>query len=306
MIIKSESLGNSETIVKLIYGIFILISLQLNAFASEEMVYLYHPPESPLDVRYDYHWNVLKAVLQTTEKKYGPFIMKASLFMTEDRQVRELAKRENKLSVMIRETSIEFEKKFIPVRIPIDRNLIGYRVLLITKNNKDLFKNINTLEDLKKITMGQGTGWGDVGILKKAGFQVITQVYYDKIFEGLVKGEYQAFPRAATEILDEYERRKNKMPELMIEENILLYYPLPTYFWFSKTDQGKKLAARVQEGMEALVGNGTLEKLFQQYYKENIAGLKLKKRKVFKIPNPMLPADTPFQDKRLWVDINNF
>ncbi len=292
--------------MKLIYGFFIFISLQLNAFASGEMVYLFHPPESPLDVRYNYHWDVLRSALQATEKKYGPFRMKASLFMTEDRQIKELAKKDNKLSIMIRETSRGLEDKFIPVRIPIDKNLIGYRVLLITKNNKDLFKNVNSIEDFKKITMGQGAGWGDVDILQKAGFQVSTQVYYDKIFEGLVKGEYQAFPRAATEIINEYEKRKLKMPELMIEENLLLYYPLPTYFWFSNSERGKKLAARAQEGMETIVANGTLEKLFDQYYKGDIAALKLKKRKAFKIANPHLPTDTPFQDKRLWVDINNF
>ncbi|MBC7712009.1 MAG: transporter substrate-binding domain-containing protein [Rhizobacter sp.] len=270
------------------------------------MNYIYHPPESPLDVRYNYHWDVLKAALQVTEKKYGKFHMKPSIFMTEDRQVRELAKKESKISIMIRETNNEFESKFIPVRIPIDRNLIGYRVLLINKKDKDLFKSVNSLEDLKKFSLGQGAGWGDVDILQKAGFKVSTEVYYDKIFEGLAKGEYQAFPRAATEVVDEFEKRKDKMPELMIEENIMLYYPLPTYFWFSKTDHGRKLAARTQEGMETLVANGTLEKLFEKYYKTDIAGLKLKKRKLFKIPNPMLPLDTPFQDKRLWVDINNF
>lgn len=270
------------------------------------MTYLIHPPESLFDVRYNYHWDVLKSALDITVKKYGSYQIKSGIFMTEERQVIELAKKDSKLSIMIREASAGFEKKFIPVRIPIDKNLIGYRVFLITKNNKNLFKNINSIEDLKKITMGQGAGWGDVDILQQAGFQVSTQVYYDKIFEGLVKGEYLAFPRAATEILAEFDKRKSTMPELMIEENILLYYPLPTYFWFSNNERGRRLAARTQEGMEAIVNNGTLDKLFQNYYKDDMNKLKLKKRKLFKIPNPHLSGDTPFYDKRLWVDINNF
>lgn len=270
------------------------------------MVYYHHPPESPLDVRYNYHWSILRAALEATTKKYGNYSIRPSLFMTEERQLRELAKKDSKLNVMIRETNKEFEKKFLPIRVPIDRNLIGYRVLLIDKKNKDLFKNVNTIEDLKKITLGQGAGWGDVDILKLAGFQVVTEVYYDKIFEGLMKGDFQAFPRSITEVVDEFDKRKTKMPDLMIEENILLYYPLPTYFWFPRNEHGRKLRARVQEGIEIIQANGVFEKLFDQYYRGHVAGLKLKKRKLFKIDNPLLPSATPLKNKKLWVDINNF
>lgn len=289
---------------------YTLLALFMSLFSakvfSADMVYYYHPPESPLDVRYNYHWSVLKTALETTSKKYGLYSLRPSLFMTEERQLRELAKNGSKLNVMIRETNKEFEQKYLPVRIPIDRNLIGYRVFLIDKKNKDLFKNINNLEDLKKITMGQGAGWGDVEILKHSGFQVKTEVYYDKIFEGLLSGSFQAFPRSVTEILDEYEKRKTKMPDLMIEDNILLYYPLPTYFWFPRTEQGRRLRARVKEGMEAMINNGSFDRLFDQFYKNQVASLKLKRRKLIKIDNPLLPESTPFSNKKLWVDINNF
>lgn len=271
-----------------------------------EMVYYYHPPESPLDVRYNYHWSILKASLDATAKKYGAYSLKAGVFMTEERQLRELSKRDSKLNIMIRETNKEFEKRFLPIRIPIDRSLVSYRVLLIDKKNKDLFKNINTLDELKKFTFGQGAGWGDVDILKLAGFNVKTEVYYDKIFEGLLRGDYIAFPRSVTEVVDEIEKRKEKMPDLMIEENILLYYPLPTYFWFAKNEHGKKLRIRVREGIDIIQQNGSFERLFDQYYKTQVSALKLRKRKLFKIDNPLLPEATPLSNKKLWVDINNF
>lgn len=284
--------------------IMLLLSMKLNA--SVPMTYIYHPPESPLDVRYEYHWNILKLALDSTEKKYGPYSMKPGIFMTEERQVRELLKRGNKLNMMIREANVEFEKKFLPVRIPIDRNLIGYRVLLINKKDRDLFKNINTLEDLKKLTFGQGAGWGDVEILKSAGLNVVTEVYYDQIFEELRSGKFNAFPRSVTEIQEEFEKRKDKMPELMIEESLLLYYPLPTYFWFAKGKEGKKLRDRVEEGMETIIANGEFDKLFDQYYRAKISHLKVRKRKFIRIDNPTLPASVTQQKKQFWVDLNNF
>ena len=270
------------------------------------MIYIYHPPESPLDVRYNYHWSVLKAALIATQEKYGDYKMKTSVFMTEERQVRELLKRESKINTMIRETSVDFEKKFLPVRIPIDRNLIGHRVFLIHKKDRDLFKNINSLEELKKFSLGQGTGWGDVDILKHAGFNVVTEVYYDKIFENLKNAQFTAFPRSVTEIQDEFEKRKKDLPELMIDENILLYYPLPTYFWFPPTEEGKRLRARVKEGMEAIIQSGEFDKLFDQHYRAKMAALKLKKRKIFKIDNPNLPKNLTQEKMQFWVNLNNF
>ncbi len=269
------------------------------------MIYYHHPPESPLDARYDYHWGVLKAALEATTKKYGAYALRPSIFMTEERQLRELGKEGNRINIMIRETNREFEQKYLPIRIPIDRNLIGYRVLLINKKDRDLFKNVHSLDELKKITFGQGAGWGDVDILKLAGFNVKTEVYYEKIFEGLMKGDFMAFPRSATEIADEYEKRKEKMPELMIEESILLYYPLPTYFWFANNEQGRKLYQRAKEGIEIIQRNGAFDRLFDEYYAEKVAALKLKKRKLFKIGNPLLPESTPLNNKKLWVDLES-
>lgn len=284
------------------FAFFYLLVVGKSAFA--EMVYYYHPPESPLDERYIYHWTVLKTSLDLTVKKYGPYSLRPGPFMTEERQLRELLKAGSKLNVMIRETNRDFEKRFLAVKIPIDRGLTSYRVLLIHKKNKDLFKNINSLEELKKIVMGQGAGWGDIKILENAGFTVRTEVYYEKIFDGLMKGDFTAFPRSVSEVLGEFEKRKEKMPDLMIEENILLYYSLPTYFWFARTEEGRKLKARVKEGMGMMLENGTLEKLFEETYRAQINFLKLKKRKLFKLDNPQLPESTPLSDRRLWVDIN--
>jgi hypothetical protein len=108
--------------------------------------------------------------------------------------------------------------------------------------------------------------------------------------------------RAATEVLDEYDRRREKLKDLYIEDHILFYYPLPMYFWFPKSDEGHRLAARAEEGMRMMIADGTYDRIFDQYQRHKIEQLHLKTRRVFSINNPNVGPETPFNDKRLWFD----
>jgi ABC-type amino acid transport substrate-binding protein len=266
------------------------------------MTYIYNAPESSLDLRYIYHWEILRTALEKTKKKYGPYRMVPSGRMSERRQAFELKNATGKLTVMYLSTIPDFEKNLIPIRIPVDKNLGGYCIFLIRKEDQHKFDSIKTLDDLRKFTYGLGLGWIDVDILRANNFRVVTGSSYDGLFEMLVNKRFDIFLRAAVEIIDEYEKRKDRMPDLHIEENIVFYYPLPMYFWFSKTDEGRRLASRAEEGMWMMINDGTYDRIFDKYQRYKIERLRLKKRKIFKIKNPFLGPKTPFQDKRLWFD----
>ncbi len=283
---------------------FLLFSLP--ASAGDVMTYVHHPPETALDQRYVYHWEILKEALERTKEKYGPYEMKPSELMMEKRQAYELKNATGKLTVMYLDTTPDFEATLIPVRIPVDKNLGGYRIFLIRRENQEKFKTIKSLDDLRKFSYGLGFGWVDVDILKSNGMRVVTGSNYDGLFEMLMNKRFDIFLRAAVEITDEYDARKNKMPDLHIEESVLLYYPLPMYFWFSKTAEGKRLAARAEEGMWSMIKDGTYDKIFDRYQRQNVERLNLKNRVLFKIDNPFLSPETPFNDKRLWFDPATF
>jgi hypothetical protein len=108
--------------------------------------------------------------------------------------------------------------------------------------------------------------------------------------------------RAAVEVLDEYASRRTSMPNLEIEERLCLYYPLPMYFWFPKTPEGERLAARAEEGMRAMIADGTYDRIFDKFQRHKILDLHLKDRQIFSISNPNVGPETPFADKRLWFD----
>jgi hypothetical protein len=271
-------------------------------YAQPPMTYVYNAPESARDVRYDYHWEILKTALETTTAKWGKYRMVRSAPMTEQRQAYELKHATGKLTVMYLSTIPDFEQNLIPIRIPVDKNLGGYSVFLIRKSDRHRFANVNSLDDLRPFTFGLGLGWIDVGILEHARLHVVTGSNYDGLFEMLVRKRFDIFLRAAVEVLDEYDQRKAEMPDLWIEERLILYYPLPMYFWFPKTAEGRRLAARAEEGMRAMIANGTYDRIFDRYQRRKIEALHLKSRTIIRIDNPFLGPTVPFADKRLWFE----
>ncbi|MGE5087422.1 MAG: hypothetical protein ACM3MG_14045 [Bacillota bacterium] len=281
----------------LIFSVFMACS---TGFA--EMHFVYHGPESEHDSRYRYHWEILKTALDLTTKKYGPFTLTVSEFMSEAQQLAEMKKNSPKLTVMIRETNLHYEKFLIPVRIPIDKNLIGYRILLIEKKDQPQLAKVKTLEDLRKFTVGQGEDWGDIEILEHSGFKVKTEYHYDDLFKSLSEGKFKIFPRGVVEILDEYRKFKGRYPNLAIESTLLLYYPLPTYFWFQDNKNGRLMAERVEEGMKLLIESGGYQKIFDKHYAKVIRELNLDHRTIISIPNPNLPITVPFDKKELWYN----
>ena len=266
------------------------------------MTYIYHPPESSLDVRYLYHWEILRTALEKTKPKWGSYRMVQSPPMTEQRQAFELKNATGRLTVMYLSTTAEFEKTLVPVRIPVDKNLGGYSVFLIRKTDKGRFANAKTLDDLRRFSYGLGLGWVDVGIMRGNGFNVVTGSSYDGLFEMLVQRRFDVFLRAAVEVLDEYDQRKAKFPDLYIEDGILLYYPLPMYFWFPRTAEGRRLAARAEQGMRMMIADGTYDAIFDKYQRRKIERLRLRQRRLFRIDNPNVGPETPFADKKLWFD----
>ena len=271
--------------------------------AAPVMTYIYHPPESALDVRYVYHWEILRTALEKTKATWGPYRLVASKeLMPEARQRYEIEHATGKITVMYLSTIPEFERELIPVRIPVDKNLGGYCVFLIRKADMQRFANVKSLDDLRRFTFGLGLGWVDVDILKASGLKVVTGSSYDGLFEMLVHKRFDIFLRAATEVLDEYDQRKTKLNDLAIEDHILFYYPLPMYFWFPKNAEGRRLAARAEEGMRMMIADGTYDAIFDKYQRHKIERLHLKDRRIIRISNPFVGPETPFSDKRLWFD----
>jgi hypothetical protein len=200
--------------------------------------------------------------------------------------------------------SQELEKQLIPIRIPIFKGLIGYRVFLINQGDRNKFDQIDSLEDLRKLTGIQGKGWTDIKILEDAGLKQLAMpgnALFRMVDQG---GRSDYFARAIYEAIGEIQTLKANYPNITLEKRILLAYPFAMYFYFSP--QYPKLAKKFAKGFAKIVANGTFDTFFygHPYIRNAIEKVHLDKRRRFSIPNRYLSPETRNLPAEYWFDPN--
>lgn len=254
--------------VRLLIWVAVFGWCALASAASGTMTYIYPPPESGADRRFGYYWDLMRAALQATEAKWGPFVLEPShVVMNADRSQMLLSNAET-ITTLVRVTSREREAIMRPVRIPLDKGLTGYRLFLIRQGTQGALAQVRSLDDLRRFSIGQGGNWVDTKVLRAAGFTVETAPTYESLFFMLDAGRFDLFSRGINEIAREYEDRHATLTHLAIERHLMLYYPLPRYFFFAPTPEGERLASRVQEGLERLMRTGQFERMYHDFKRQ--------------------------------------
>lgn len=213
-------------------------------------------------------------------------------------QARALTELENKreIDVVWSMTSIEREDKLLPIRIPIYKGLIGWRLLLIQETNRERFKQIHNLQQLESLTAGQGHDWPDTTILRKNRLKVYGASSYEGLFKMLAIGRIDYFPRSLIEIWNEYQTHKDE--GISICTGIILQYPTAFYYFVNKDNQ--KLAEDIKKGLEEALMDGSFDALFHKEFDHFLIKSKLSQQSIFVLKNPILPPETPLHRPELW------
>ncbi|MFZ6749576.1 hypothetical protein [Undibacterium sp. Ren11W] len=279
----------------------LLLSLLFSTLACAVSV-TYPRAESDSDSRYQYDWEVLRTALKKTSARFGAFDIKQSqLQMPPARVSFEMLRPNSEINLFVRATNAELETTFLPIRIPVDRGLLGYRIFLIRAADQERFAAIKSLDELRQFKVGQGRGWADVAILTAANFTVIEGSSYEGLFPMLKLQRFDFLSRSLDEAWREYDERHVEN-NLLVEPSILLYYPLPRYFFVRRDAEGELMAKRIEAGMEIMIKDGSLNSLFNKHKSGLIKRAGLAQRRIFRIPNPKLSAQTPLSRSELWYD----
>ncbi len=249
------------------------------------------------NVQTDYMNGLLKLALSYSNKNY---IFSTTTEVYSRPRVVESVK-SGVISVMWGGTSEEMERDFIPIRIDAYRGLMNHRLFFIRQGDQARFDNIKTVEDLKQIRLGQGRSWQDASILENAGLNVVKTTKKPSLYHMLDGGRFDAFPRGANEVWTELAAFPDL--KLTVEKNLVLIYPLPTYFFVTSKDP--ELAKDIEFGLESAIKDGA----FNQYFygspevQEALEKADLGNRHAIRINNPYLPKTTPLDRKELWLDL---
>jgi ABC-type amino acid transport substrate-binding protein len=218
--------------------------------------------------------------------------------MPQSRAEQSLEQNDGVVQLMWTMTTRTREEILLPVRIPIYKGLIGWRVPLVRREDKGWLAQVQGVEDLKPMRFGQRADWPDTRILRDNGLQVITSQSYESLFRMLDAGRFDLFPREVVVVWDEQARASEAGLALEVDEHIVLHYPTAFYFFTSRARAD--LAGAIERGLEAMIADGSYEQLFQQHHGATLQRAGLEKRRVIELENLDLPAKTPFDREELW------
>lgn len=264
-----------------------------SALASGPLRVIFPQPESRSDNRPSYPLAVLKLALEHSGREFA--LQPSAAPMQQARSLKLLADG-SLLDVAWSVTSIERERHLRPVRIPIDFGLIGWRVLLIRRDDAARFAGIDSVAGLDRLVAGQGHDWPDLTVLRDNGLQVIAATTYDGLFAMLERGRIDYVPRAISEVLGEADAHAG----LSIEPRLLLHYPSALYFFVNPGNGA--LAEAIESGLESCLADGSLRARFDQEYAQAMMATRPGEHRVLELVNSDLPAATPLARRQLWVN----
>ncbi|WP_199244339.1 hypothetical protein [Pseudodesulfovibrio cashew] len=260
------------------------------------------PHVMPDDPRHTYVISLLRLALDKTVPEYGDYDLVHHPIPTEQSRSLELVAEGGGIDVVWTMTSIERERDLLPVRIPLQKGLLGYRIFLIRKGRADVFRRVRSLDELRRFVAGQGHDWPDTRILRHNGLRVRTCPRYSLCFGMLAERRFDFFPRGVNEPWGEM-REHPGMP-FCVEKTILLRYPAPLYFFVNRGNPG--LAKRIDTGLRMALADGSFDELFYNHpqMRQVFQKVGFKERRIFDLENPFLPPETPLDDASMWIDLD--
>lgn len=296
---------DKQSFYKTILGIILLAALNPVVHACSERVgsdgipQLVVPQEPTASwEKESYFTGLLRLILAETALEYGPCnVVATDNILTRMRSVALI----NNFGIDLfwATTSIERETLLRPVRVPLLKGLMGYKIFLINPADQPRFSRITTLTELQALRAGVGADWPDNKILRANGIETISSSNYEALFRMLAAKRFDFFPRGASEVWSEY--RNHPEVTLHIEEDLVLVYPAPVYF-FVNIDNAS-LEQRLEKGLHKIMANGKFDEYFFKHpiIIDAIKRVRIHERRKIYLTNPLLPRTVPLHHRDYWL-----
>ncbi|RLW59044.1 MAG: hypothetical protein B6D70_12710 [gamma proteobacterium symbiont of Stewartia floridana] len=296
LVVRHVTLIDHGLAVKLRFAMLIL-AFFAESPAFSETIFTHLSPATKDDTRQGYHIELLSLALEKTVDKYGPYRLVPAPVMNAARSMSSV--RDNlypNFFVNEQVTAKRLEELgYVP--FPIHMGIIGYRVFFVSPKAKQKINKAISLEQLKKFSIGQGLGWGDIEILKSNEFTVIVANNYEGLFEMVASNRIDLLARGVNEVMGEFDTFKRQI-DLQLDESVAIYYPLPRYFFTHPSNE--TAIQRVTEGLFAAYEDGSLLRLWEKYYLDSVSRVNLSERVIFKLDNPFIEGIDKSYEKYLY------
>lgn len=235
--------------------------------------------------------------LALSKTKYTPCYVQRKKPLSLAREVFEVSS--GRLRLMWSGTSPIAETHLRAIRIPVFRGLLGTRLLIIRKEDQAKFKQVMSLDALRKFKAGSGELWADRFALESADIPVTTTAFGTQLWPMLRKKRFDYMPFGIFEAWQHFPKNSDILD---IESSLVIHYPIAFYFYVNNDDD--VLYKAIYEGMERAINDGSYDKhLFgTSLMQKAIKNTDIQSRRIIRLDNPILPTDTPFHRNEFWLD----
>jgi hypothetical protein len=193
----------------------------------------------------------------------------------------------------------EWLQQLRSVPVPIDMGLQSWRLFLIDARNQARLREVGSMGRLYLLKAGAGSAWVSANALRANGYSVVSGGNYLGLFQMLMAERFDYFPRGINEIFKELDTHRAAYPGLAVEESMLLHDNIPSLFFVAP--QAARLQRRLHAGMEAMLRDGSLERLLLAHFRNDLVRAKLCTRKRIELPNHELSPALAAR-KEAWFD----
>jgi hypothetical protein len=275
---------------------------QLKQSDSEASCTISYPKrQSSLDTRNDYPVELLQAILEVTKDEYGE--CKTNPVGPVNQKRARQALETGQLDIAWFPATVNNNERFQPIKVPLRKGLLGWRLLMVNNNEKNKFAEVDSLEKLKAFGTAFGADWQDYPVMK-ANFDKLTLGDdYEQMFKMLHRKRFDFFSRSLHEVLDEIEYHKSVGYDFAVLDHIMLRYKAVDLFYVNK--ENDTLYQRIRKGMNKVIVSGKFNELFYSYYEHHIRSANIGNKTIIDLENPMFPDDIEYRDPQLWFQLTD-
>lgn len=216
--------------------------------------------------------------------------------MTDSRALIELSTPEGQVDVVVGMSSKERDERLLRVPVPMYKGLFGLRLLVVRRGEAVRWKSVRDLASLRSLELLQGAEWSDTRVLIANGLRVRTAANVPRLYEMLLRGEGDAFPRGATEACDEVVWQQQRVE---VVPGVMLRYHTDLFFYVRKGDV--ELAQQLEHGLLKLNQSGAFDRLLLDHHGDDLQKAGLRRR--FAIELAVADSVDPISklSRRLWT-----
>lgn len=295
---------NSSSVKLNIHTVFVVLLLLWLSISKTHAENIRVPaPRNGFDPVHDYIIDLTRLILSKNSHLYPQQELELTHFkeMTPGRATALLD--HNDVDIIWSGTNNLRELSYSPIRIPLFRGLLGYRVLLIRQEDKEKFSQIKTPKQLQQLIACQGAQWADSDILEDNGYLVLRVADFHSMYKMLSKKRCDYFPRAIFEGYAEQKAAMESFTNIILMDDLILNYKLPCFYFVKKNNI--ELAQRIESGLYTALSDGSYMNLMRKHHitKHLFPLAQWQSKRYFELSNAAIDNESPKQHYQFWLDL---